>query len=945
MRAGALIVILGLILGWAAPRAAGAVPAPDDSLLNLDWRVFIAAKPIYCILVEKDRQRLLVLRHDGRIQVEAEYRVGTGAHTGPKREEGDSRTPEGVYFITKGYLDHKLSVFGTRAYHLNYPNYFDLRRGRTGFGIFLHGTNRPLQPASSNGCVTLDNGDLDKLADFLHRGTAVFIVPGLGAQPQDPGPLPDLTSHDFAGARALLLPPDDRQADFASLYLIRINNQTVAVGEYWDRDQKMRRAAAYLQPGADDKWTVGDNDPLGEGREAAGPQVAVVGVNLDAYRTGGDNGEQVAGEASSEDRYLDLYLKAVRPGLAAASLPASAGAPPEAGKVAVAPAAAGRGPGSGLTYGLFLLATGVSLGVAVALARRRQQEEGRGRDEAGASDLSQAGEDLRRTRAELATVRAWMDEEERAMERREALQEGRMERLESLLVARMSEFDRLREEQAGWRREGREVGAAQEQALTGVSRELAGLRADLLTAHEELGQREAALRERDLELREVLAAQGRGWQSELRGVFDTLRGQVEALTAAWEAEREELRLARESEARELTELRLSRERAQDEAARLVAESGRWRAEAEQGAEEAARLTQELGLAREELAGERGAAAELRAGAERLAGLERELAEREGRLLALEQAAREGEAELLAGRGERERLTAAWEAEREELRLARESEGRELTELRLSRERAQDEAARLVAESGRWRTEAEQGAEEAARLTKELGLAREELAGERGAAAELRAGAERLAGLERELAEREVRLLALEQAAREGEAELLAGRGERERLTAAWEAEREELRLARESEGRELTELRRSRERAQAEAARLTQELGLARQELAELALARQVEVADLGNAVRQAREDKAASQEAIARLQREVESLTSDLGQTREQEGSETRRRLDQEETLAGLRRENVQLQAKVSELKRSNLDQGVVLIKGAHTLPGEVLRKWIGKG
>ena len=137
MRAGALIVILGLILGWAAPRAAGAVPAPDDSLLNLDWRVFIAAKPIYCILVEKDRQRLLVLRHDGRIQVEAEYRVGTGAHTGPKREEGDSRTPEGVYFITKGYLDHKLSVFGTRAYHLNYPNYFDLRRGRTGFGIFL----------------------------------------------------------------------------------------------------------------------------------------------------------------------------------------------------------------------------------------------------------------------------------------------------------------------------------------------------------------------------------------------------------------------------------------------------------------------------------------------------------------------------------------------------------------------------------------------------------------------------------------------------------------------------------------------------------------------------------------------------------------------------------------------------------------------------------------
>ncbi|MDA8418155.1 MAG: L,D-transpeptidase family protein [Desulfobacteraceae bacterium] len=884
------------------------MPAPDGSLLDLDWRVFIAAKPIYCILVEKDRQRLLVLRHDGRLQVEAEYRIGTGAHPGPKREEGDSRTPEGVYFITKGYLDHKLSVFGTRAYHLNYPNYFDLRQGRTGFGIFLHGTNRPLQPASSNGCVTLDNGDLDKLADFLHRGTAVFIVPSLGAQPQDPGTLPDLTSHDFAGARALLLPPDEQKADFASLYLIRVNNQTVAVGEYWGRDEKMRRAAAYLQPGADDKWTVGDNDPLGEGREETGPQVAVAGVNLDAYRMGGDNSEQMTGEASSEDRYLDLYLKAVRPGLAEASLAAVAVAPPEAAPVTVAPET-GRGPGAGLISGLFLLATGISLGVAVALARRRQKE-GRGRDEAEAADLSQAGEDLRRTRAELATVRARMDEEERAMERREALQEGRMERLESLLVERMSEFDRLREEQAGWRREGREVGAAQEQALAGVSRELAGLRADLLTAHAELGQREAALlREWDLELREVLAAQGQGWQSELRGVFDTLRGQVEAMNVAREAEREELRLAREEETR------------------LVAESRQWRAEAD-------RLAQELGLAREELAGERGAAAELRAGAERRAGLERELAEREGRLLLLEQTARERE------------------AEREELRLARESEARELTELRLSQEREREEVARLVAESGQWRAEAE-------RLTQELRVAREDLAGERETAAELRAGAERRAGLEQELAEREGRLLLLEQTKRERAAELLAEREEHDRLAAAWQAEREELRLARESEARELTELRLAQEREREEVARLVaesgqwraeaerraEELRATRQELAELVLARQVEVADLRHAVRQAREDKATSQETIARLQREMEALSSTLEQTREQEDSETRRRLDQEETLAGLRRENVQLQAKAAELKRSNLDQGVMLIKGAHALPGEVLRKWIGKG
>ncbi|MDA8419128.1 MAG: hypothetical protein M0Z90_08860, partial [Desulfobacteraceae bacterium] len=282
----------------------------------------------------------------------------------------------------------------------------------------------------------------------------------------------------------------------------------------------------------------------------------------------------------------------------------------------------------------------------------------------------------------------------------------------------------------------------------------------------------------------------------------------------------------------------------------------------------------------------------------LAGLERELAERNGRLLLLEQTAREREAELLAGREERDRLAAAWEAEREEV-------------------------ARLVAESGQWRAEAE-------RLTQELRLAREELAGEQGTAAELRAGAERLAGLERELAERNGRLLLLEQTAREREAELLAGREEREEVA----------RLVAES-----GQWRAEAEQRAEEEARLAQELRAARQELAELVLARQVEVTDLRHAVRQAREDKATSQESIARLQREVEALTSTLEQTREQEDSETRRRLDQEETLAGLRRENVQLQAKAAELKPSNLDQGVMLIKGAHALPGEVLRKWIGKG
>ncbi len=119
--------------------------------------------PFHLILVEKAVQKLHLYRYDGRYQRIKTYSCATGENQGQKKVEKDEKTPEGIYFNTKSYRDRKVTVFGDRAFELNYPNAFDDIAGNGGHGIFIHGSNRKVTPYSTNGCVALDNPDLEDL--------------------------------------------------------------------------------------------------------------------------------------------------------------------------------------------------------------------------------------------------------------------------------------------------------------------------------------------------------------------------------------------------------------------------------------------------------------------------------------------------------------------------------------------------------------------------------------------------------------------------------------------------------------------------------------------------------------------------------------------------------------------------------------------------------------
>lgn len=137
----------------------------------------------YALLMESEKSRLYVFRNvDGAPQLVADFYITVGKKGVEKEREGDQRTPLGVYRIDAIVSKERLSDFyGPGAFALNFPNEWDKRLGKTGSGIWLHGTpsttySRP--PLASDGCVVLTNDDFTKIEKYLNPGiTPIVIMP------------------------------------------------------------------------------------------------------------------------------------------------------------------------------------------------------------------------------------------------------------------------------------------------------------------------------------------------------------------------------------------------------------------------------------------------------------------------------------------------------------------------------------------------------------------------------------------------------------------------------------------------------------------------------------------------------------------------------------------------------------------------------------------------
>jgi murein L,D-transpeptidase YafK len=147
--------------------------------------VALSPRVKHALAVDTSRSRLYLFENgaDG-LKLLADYYISVGKSGTEKTLEGDLRTPLGVYFVT-GNLDPKSlkDFYGAGALPINYPNQLDVKRGKTGSGIWLHGTP-PTQfaraPLATDGCVVLANPDLTRIIRTVEiRTTPVVIAENL----------------------------------------------------------------------------------------------------------------------------------------------------------------------------------------------------------------------------------------------------------------------------------------------------------------------------------------------------------------------------------------------------------------------------------------------------------------------------------------------------------------------------------------------------------------------------------------------------------------------------------------------------------------------------------------------------------------------------------------------------------------------------------------------
>ena len=131
----------------------------------------------YAILVDKSAQKVFLYRWDNLLAPLKVYRASTGENDGPKLRRNDRKTPEGVYFFTGSYKRKELAPrYGTRAFPIDYPNPMDKKKGRDGYGIWFHGLDKPLKPKDTNGCVALDNPNIDELATYIQLNDTPVVI-------------------------------------------------------------------------------------------------------------------------------------------------------------------------------------------------------------------------------------------------------------------------------------------------------------------------------------------------------------------------------------------------------------------------------------------------------------------------------------------------------------------------------------------------------------------------------------------------------------------------------------------------------------------------------------------------------------------------------------------------------------------------------------------------
>ena len=149
-----------------------------------NWNSLQVGTTIDRILVEKSARRLSIFRKANQIK---SYRVALGRNPlGAKNEEGDMKTPEGIYKIDGRNPQSSFHL----ALHISYPSDEDDKRAAArgvppGFDIMIHGIQNGRGWIGAfhrwndwtAGCIAVTDEEIEELWRVTPDGTTIEIRP------------------------------------------------------------------------------------------------------------------------------------------------------------------------------------------------------------------------------------------------------------------------------------------------------------------------------------------------------------------------------------------------------------------------------------------------------------------------------------------------------------------------------------------------------------------------------------------------------------------------------------------------------------------------------------------------------------------------------------------------------------------------------------------------
>lgn len=149
-----------------------------------NWNPLPTGTTIDRIVVEKSARRLLIFRNANQIKT---YRIALGVNpAGAKQQEGDMKTPEGIYRIDGRNPQSNFHL----ALHVSYPSNVDQARASAhgisaGYDIMIHGIRNGQGWIGAfhrwkdwtAGCIALTDEEIEELWRVTPDGTTIEIRP------------------------------------------------------------------------------------------------------------------------------------------------------------------------------------------------------------------------------------------------------------------------------------------------------------------------------------------------------------------------------------------------------------------------------------------------------------------------------------------------------------------------------------------------------------------------------------------------------------------------------------------------------------------------------------------------------------------------------------------------------------------------------------------------